>query len=242
MLSRNGFRFLLKCAPADWKRRLYVHLGGLDLRTSLRQLAGFGFSPKTVVDVGAFHGDWTRVCLEIFPDAEVTCVEPQDEANSVLRELAAAHTNVRVIQGLLGKEVKDSVPFAAVGPGATLLGNGPKHARQPMTTLDALIEAGMSNPPQFVKLDVQGYEIEVLEGYTRYSHSCEVIQCELSLLPLVPGAPLLDEVVQYMRQRDFVMFDVEEVIQAPSDSAVWQIDALFCREDSPLRTARVWRA
>jgi FkbM family methyltransferase len=241
MLCRNGLRLLLKCCPAEWKRRLHVHLGGPDVRWSLRQLAGHGFSPRAIVDVGAFHGDWAKICLEIFPDAEVTCVEPQEEANSILRELAAAQPNVRVIQTLLGKEVKDGVPFAEGGPGASLLGSGPKLSRKPMTTLDHLIQVGISNPPQLLKLDVQGYEIEVLDGYTKYFHSCEVIQCELNLLPLMPGAPLLDEVVWYLRQRDFIMFDVEEIIYAPSDGAVWQIDALFCRKDSTLRTARVWR-
>jgi hypothetical protein len=38
------------------------------------------------------------------------------------------------------------------------------------------------------------------------------------------------------------MFDVDELIRAPSDDAVWQIDAIFCRMDSPLLKQRVWRA
>lgn len=239
---RKILELLFATIPCTWKKRLGVYLGVPDLRQSLMQLRRFGFSPKTVIDVGAFHGDWTRICLEVFPKTEITCVEPQEQAQSILSEVASAHTNVRVIQTLLGKEASDSVPFAEEGPGSSVLRNGLKRSRRPMTTLDNLIETGVSNPPQLVKLDVQGYEIEVLEGYTRYFHSCEVIQCELSLLPLVTDAPLLDDVVSYMRQRDFVIFDIEEIIQAPSDDAVWQIDALFCRKDSPLRTERVWRA
>ncbi|HME43774.1 MAG TPA: FkbM family methyltransferase [Syntrophorhabdales bacterium] len=241
MLGRKGLRLLLSYLPPEWKGRLRTHLGGPDLRWSLRQLARFGFAPKTVTDVGAFHGDWTRICLEIFPKAEITCVEPQEEAKFILSELTSAYTNVRAIQILLGKEVSNSIPFTEEGPGSSVLGNGLKRSRRSMTTLDNLIETGVSKPPQLLKLDVQGYETEILKGYTKYFHSCEVIQCELSLLPLLTDAPLLDEVVSYLRQRDFVMFDIEEIIQAPSDGAVWQIDALFCRKDSPLRTERMWR-
>ncbi len=109
-----------------------------------------------------------------------------------------------------------------------------------MTTVDTLIESGQCQPPDLVKLDVQGYEIEVLEGWTESFYRCQIIQCEISLIPIVAGAPLLHEVITYLFQRGFVVFDVTELIRSPSDGAVWQIDALFCRCDSPLRLSRVW--
>jgi hypothetical protein len=110
-----------------------------------------------------------------------------------------------------------------------------------MRTLDWLIDEGVCpQPPQLLKLDVQGYEIEVLEGLVKHFDGCEVIQCELSLLPLVDGSPLLHQVIAYLYSRGFLLFDVDELIRAPSDGAVWQIDALFCRADSPLRNQRQW--
>lgn len=110
-----------------------------------------------------------------------------------------------------------------------------------MKTIDTLIKFDQIASPHFLKLDVQGYEIEVLEGWTKGFEQCEVIQCEISLLPLIPKAPLLHEVVAYLYNRGFMMFDVTELIRSPFDAAVWQIDALFCRKDSPLCTNRVWR-
>jgi len=38
-----------------------------------------------------------------------------------------------------------------------------------------------------------------------------------------------------------VMFDVDELIRAASDGATWQLDALFCKINSPLRGERIWR-
>ena len=90
-------------------------------------------------------------------------------------------------------------------------------------------------------LKAQGYELEVLAGYEKHLQACEVPQVELSLLPIVPGAPLIHDVLAYLSTRSFVMFDVDELIRSPSDGAVWQIDALFCHEVSPLRSRRAWR-
>jgi hypothetical protein len=90
-------------------------------------------------------------------------------------------------------------------------------------------------------LDVQGYELEILEGFTKNFDVCQVIQIEISLLPIVKGAPILHEVVNYLYRREFVTCDVDELIRAPLDGAVWQIDAMFCRIDSYLRTERIWR-
>jgi hypothetical protein len=110
-----------------------------------------------------------------------------------------------------------------------------------MTTIDQLIFEGCFDPPEMVKLDVQGYEKEILKGWTQGFEACQVIQCEVSVLPLIEGAPLLPEIIEYLQNRDFVMFDITELIRSPSDGAVWQIDALFCRKGSPLRTNRVWK-
>jgi len=240
MPRRVTVALLLKLLPAEWKRRLGIHLGAPDLRWSIGQLVRFGFIPRTIMDVGAFRGEWTRICLQLFPEAHFTCIEPQDGVQRILKELERRYSNVKVVQALLGSHNREDVPFDEMGPGSSVFGSDRRKTGKPMTTIDHLLESGVCRPPQLLKLDVQGYEIEALEGYTIDFDKCEVIQCELSLLPLVPQAPLLDEVTTYLRKRGFVMFDVEEIIQAPSDGAVWQIDALFCRKDSPLRTKRVW--
>jgi FkbM family methyltransferase len=241
MLTKKMFGFLLRILPPEQKRRLGADLGVLDMRESLRQLCRFGFIPKHVMDVGAFKGDWTRICLDIFPGAAIMCIEPQDAPQEELNKLASEHSNVKVIQTLLGRTERENVPFEEIGSGSSVLLNSRKEEKRSMTTINSLIESGLCKPPELLKLDVQGYELEVLEGYTHDFDACKVIQCEISLLPIVQGAPLLHEVVSYLYKRGFVMFDVDELIRAPSDGATWQIDALFCCVDSPLRTKRIWR-
>jgi FkbM family methyltransferase len=217
-----------------------VHLGVPDVGWSLLQLRRFGFAAENVMDVGAFKGDWARICLNIFPKAMITCVEPQDGPQKELKKIANEYSNIKIIQALLGKSAFGNVSFKEIGSGSSVLLNSCEGCQRPMTTIDALIRGGYCKAPELLKLDVQGYELEVLEGYTQNFDICQVIQIEINLLPIVQGAPLLHEVIPYLYKRNFVMFDVDELICAPSDGAVWQIDALFCRMESFLRRKRVW--
>jgi FkbM family methyltransferase len=240
-----GIKFLqslLYCIPPEWKRRLGVYLGCCDVKWSLEQMKRFGFSPLRILDVGAFQGDWARMCSRVFPEAHITCIEPQDSQQESLGKLVWEGKKIKIIQALLGRTENHAVPFNEIGSGSSVFHeNQEKSKSKPMRTIDALIKCGEIAPPQFLKLDVQGYEIEVLDGWDKGFEECEAIQLEISLLPLILKAPFLHEVVAYLYKRGFVMFDLTELIRSPSDGAVWQIDGLFCREDSPLRNNRVWR-
>jgi FkbM family methyltransferase len=242
MLKSQAVEILFRLMPADWKKSLSIHLGMPHVQWSLRQLRQFGFVPRHVLDVGAFEGSWARACLDVFPQARITCIEPQDKQQPALLALASQAPNIQVIQTLLGQTNLSQVPFVELGSGSSVFASaGGSAPTKRMMTIDTLIESGRCEPPNLIKLDVQGYEIRVLDGWTSGFDRCQVIQCEISLLPLVPGSPLLHELVDYLLQRGFVMFDVTELIRSPSDGAVWQIDALFCQVDSRLRRERVWR-
>ena len=233
-------RQLLRGLPPSLQDRLAIHLGKPDVHWSLTLLCRLGFMPRSAMDVGAFVGNWAKACLDVFPETHITCIEPQDAAQADLEGLAARHTNVRIIKTLLGRHGRADVPFTEIGPGSSVLLPSSGGTAKEMSTIDDLIEKGLCEAPELLKLDAQGYEMEILEGNARHLDTCKVIQCELSLLPLVPGAPLLHDMVAYLRERGFVMFDIDELIHGPRDGAVWQIDAIFCRFDSTLRTERVW--
>src|SRR5471030_1778098 len=48
-----------------------------------------GFHPRTILDVGANHGAWTRSALSFFPDASCILVEPQDHLKVHVQDLVA---------------------------------------------------------------------------------------------------------------------------------------------------------
>src|ERR1035437_259515 len=50
---------------------------GFGMDWSLKKLRKLGFSPKFIVDVGAFVGEWTSLAKSVFPDAKILMIEPQ---------------------------------------------------------------------------------------------------------------------------------------------------------------------
>ncbi|MHA2219861.1 MAG: hypothetical protein ACXACY_28525, partial [Candidatus Hodarchaeales archaeon] len=45
--------------------------------STFKYLREWGFYPVTIVDVGAYHGDWTKIVKQMFPSAKVFMIEAQ---------------------------------------------------------------------------------------------------------------------------------------------------------------------
>jgi hypothetical protein len=81
----------------------------------------------------------------------------------------------------------------------------------------------------FLKIDVQGSELDVLKGATEILDQVEIVQTELSLLPLYDGGPLLDSVVRYLDERRFALLGLAPAFVDPTTGALLQVDGLFAR-------------
>ena len=102
-----------------------------------------------------------------------------------------------------------------------------------MTTLDRIIEGQEFPPPQLIKLDVQGYELEVLKGGVRALASAEFVLLEVSVWQYNERSPLIDEVVAFMSGAGFATYDLFDINRRP-DGTLLQLDLLFIRKDSSL--------
>jgi len=223
------------------KERLHVP----DVEISLRRLQRAGFAPRAVIDVGANIGDWTRLCRRVFPEVRVLAVEPQAACEAALRALAAQTTGVTIARRLIGAADVTGVPFHVHDTVSSVLRepHGPPVSTVvlDMTTLDAVIRETGFGRAEFLKLDVQGYELEVLKGAPLALSSAEVVLMEINLIPVNEGAPLLHESVAFMHAAGFQAWDICSQIRRPLDDALWQTDMLFVRRTSPLVASTRWQ-
>ena len=97
--------------PERAKRILKDHLGVPSLESSLRNLRQCGFKPGFVIDVGAYHGDWTVLAKSIWPTASVLMLEANPDRAKNLAEFAKTWQGVTADEALLGPVAKPSVPF-----------------------------------------------------------------------------------------------------------------------------------
>ena len=206
---------------------------------SLRNIKSLGFLPRNIIDVGAYHGDWTRMIKAIFPEAHVLMVEAQTSKEAILKQVVAEYPGkVSCSIGLLGPEKRESVPFYELETGSSVLPEQSDIKRaivhHSMQTLDQMVSEKLKGPCDLLKLDVQGFEIEVLKGATDTLKNVEIVLMEVSLLGVNKGSPLLHEAVQYMTQRGFLPYDICSFTRRPLDNALWQTDFIFVKDSSSL--------
>lgn len=214
---------------------------------ALERLARNGFKPDCIFDVGAYRGDFARFCLGIWPAATIACFEPLPDKVKELEELTSTNPKVRVFPGLLGAQPQEAVYLHECETASSVLTenvNKDIPAQQyPMRTVDQIVEEHFAGRfPEFLKLDVQGYELEVLKGAERSLPRMKALLAEVNLLDIHEGAPLFAEFVAWLNERGWVAYDICGLTRRPLDRGLWQTDMLFVPVDSNLRSDKRWSA
>ena len=60
----------------------------------------------------------------------------------------------------------------------------------------------------WIKLDTQGSELDILNGAERVLENCAVVQTEVEFFPLYKHQPVFDEIAQFLRHGGFQVFDI----------------------------------
>jgi FkbM family methyltransferase len=84
--------------------------------------------------------------------------------------------------------------------------------------------------PDFVHIDVQGFECQVLEGMGKYLDSVSCIEIESHLKPIYKGQKVFPEVKYYLEHRGFMLRDIET--QGVFEGEVVELNAFFVRSDT----------
>ena len=203
------------------------------------RLRDFGFRPSGIIDVGAHVGDWTRSIRKVFPVTPVLMIEARQSQSHFLERACRDMENVDYSIALLGSESRDAVEFYVHDTGSSLFSERSNVTRSSsllhMTTLDEVVNADLRlKAPLFLKLDVQGAELEVLRGAMTTISIAEVVQLEIQILNYNEGAPSAAQVIAFMDDRGFAIFDIAGFVR-PNGEDLVQMDVIFVRKDLAMR-------
>lgn len=84
--------------------------------------------------------------------------------------------------------------------------------------------------PTLLKLDVQGYELEVLRGATETLRRVAAVECELSLSALYEGQALIEDVINHLRLAGMRPVSLVRAFTDYHTHEVIQMDGLFLRD------------
>jgi len=207
---------------------------------ALQRLARNGLTPESIFDVGAYHGDFAAMALAVWPAARIACFEPLPAGRARIAELQRRFPAIDIHPALVGATAKDRVELHVAETSTSLLRDAHNESFPvqvfPQVTLDHTIEAIYAGrAPDLLKIDVQGFEMEVLKGTARSIGKVRAVLTEFSLLDLHENVPLMHEVVAWLAERGFVAYDICGITRRPMDDALWQADMVFVRKDDALR-------
>ncbi len=216
------------------------------MHKALVHLRRKGFAPGVVADIGAAKGYWSFGAGKIFRDAEFYMFDPLDESEPNLRALCKSRKRYRYDLCAIGDEAGQCViNLTPDFDGSTLLdyyeGNIDQVARTvPVKTLDALVESGELEQPNLIKIDVQGYEMKVLNGGLNTIANAEVVILEVNFFRFMPECPLVHEIIEKMASLGFIMFDIAGSLRRPFQEDLGQADFVFVCSSSPIVESNRW--
>lgn len=238
---RSGLSRAARWARPHLLQALRAPTPAVGMEVALSGLAARGCNPGSVLDVGAAAGSWTEMALRHWPAARYLMIEPLEERRAQLASLARAHPAVEYIGAAAGRAPGElTLNVASDLDGSSVLYEGVAARTVPVVTVDSLIEEGVLRGPDLMKLDVQGYELDVLAGAEKAMCACEAILMEVRLFRGRPGMPTLREALNWMAQREFALYEIADVLRRPLDGAMAQCDLLFLRAGSALLAVEGW--
>ncbi|MBE2317973.1 FkbM family methyltransferase [Solirubrobacter sp. CPCC 204708] len=195
-----------------------------------------------VLDVGANTGQYVGHLRQEGFRGRVVSLEPVRATFERLRQAAASDSRWDVRHAAAGEAAgtlelhvyADSVHNSARAPSP----GRPMPARigsetAPVITLDSLSgDVWSAGDAIALKIDVEGFEGEVLRGASSLLEHVRVVEVELSTVPLHEGQWLLPDVASYLYARGFALTSLRPIWTDPGTGALVLADGIFERRDA----------
>jgi FkbM family methyltransferase len=205
-MIRKSLRLCLKILPVKFLKHLRLEIdymlgfgsgsgnGPLGYREELNFLKSIaGSDIKVIYDVGANEGKWSEAAISAFPNATVYAFEPNPNIFMDLQQKDIFGKKVKLFQVALGSKTESrnfhyNSSLTSIGslvqPELMYSVNDVSSVVQ-VYRLDSLIRRENLPLPTFLKIDVEGWEIEVIKGLGTFLKAIKFIQFEISEATLI---------------------------------------------------------
>jgi len=198
-----------------------------------------------VFDIGANAGQFGNTLRHFGYKGKIVSFEPQSDAWETLNNVSSIDPNwfcaPRTAIGSTTGQVKLNVSensvsssFLSIGLDHLLAAPTSRYVRSEevqMFRLDDLapqyVQQGV---PYAIKIDVQGYEREVIIGALDSLFGAKFVVIEMSLTELYEGQRLIDETISYLRSLNFNLWGLFPAFLSVKTGRLLQVDGVFVQE------------
>lgn len=191
-------------------------------------------SPQSIIDVGVGRG--TPFLYEAFPDAYYLFVDPLSEYQETINTLLTTYSG-EYVQVALGARAEQSIIH--VDPKRLQLSSlcqrtqltatpGLLERRQIVVEpLDQLIRLRDIPKPFGIRINTQGFELEVLKGATASLCHTSFILVDVSIAARFENSYTFSELISFLEARGFQLFDILDVARPRENLPARFMTALF---------------
>jgi FkbM family methyltransferase len=194
-----------------------------------------------VVDIGANNGQWISDVRNQGYKGEAVCIEPLKKNYAIL--LARNFRNTIALNCAVGNKNGYTHINVASNDGMSSsileLGDYHKSAAQNISFIEkqkvkisklSKILKTSTHKKIFVKIDTQGYELEVLKSINKSSfNNIYAFEIETNLVSLYKNASLIEDVIKFLRNKGYQPARIENGFGMPNFGQQLQMDILFVK-------------
>ncbi|MDB6028671.1 MAG: methyltransferase FkbM family [Verrucomicrobiales bacterium] len=201
---RSPMKSVLRKCGVELKRFTF----GLDLREDLKMLHAER-QPKVIFDIGANEGQTALSLHELFPEARLYSFEPSSRVFVKLKQNVANYSNITPVQAAMGsKEGRVALKITNSSVMSSLLTyqrpNGVdkviEEEEVAVRTIAAFCQENKIERIDVLKIDTQGFDLEVLRGAEPLlkAHRVGSILCEVNCVPMYEGQAWFHDIVAFL--------------------------------------------
>jgi FkbM family methyltransferase len=172
--------------------------------------------PATVIDIGVAHG--TPELYARFPNSYLLLIDPMVESVPFMQQITRDRKGHHLCIALGSRSGQLELQIESVENDKVVLARTSPLERTPLTsrinakyktrvvqmkTLDEVVEEGAYSPPFLVKIDTEGFELEVLSGGTNTLKSASGIIVECSIARRFVGGYEFADLIAFMDDSEF---------------------------------------
>jgi FkbM family methyltransferase len=209
-------------------------MSSIDHRLSVLKNSGVVISH--LLDIGAYRGEFTKIVKKHWPAVTAWQIEADERQQPWLQTdaifaLLSDQSNRELDFFTLNNE-NSITTGSSVYKELTQYYKNPIVVKKRTTTLDDISKRvnfrGNWKNSGLIKLDTQGSELDILRGAENFlsTYQPKYILIEASVKPYNLEAPLVGDVIEYMRSKGYQIVDLMHCLYDSSESLL-QIDILF---------------
>ena len=203
-----------------------------------------------VVDVGANRGQYAKRLRRAGYRGRIASFEPVPDVFERLREAASGDARWSVHPYALGAEETETSMHVVPGTLSSVLAptdfGAERYAQlrapaaQPIVVrrLDGMLDeltSGLPDPRIYLKLDTQGYDVEVFRGAGARVREFVGMQSEVALMRIYEGMPRLPEALALYEESGFEVTALYPVSRETATARVLEFDCVMVRADAAPR-------